>query len=591
MADAVYMGDHRSEGGWGVEPDDLSLMIKRGDEKLTISWSVESKTQVNGQTICEVAGVIVKRRMDRIPKDENDGTTILKSEDCSGKYVDTGLTNGETYYYNAFPYSRHKVYNRNCAGVSAAPQHMSTIAIQFSSNAANGYTLTATNGSSKETAEVKPLAAGKGGVAEFAVTETGVWNVAGVDVTVSEIGESITVHAHVFGFDWIIPPQEADTESQISYPEDVDNASYSGVAALGSDAEINVGADWQGYFDDFVKARPVMLNFDGTVAAELDHSDQTKNLDGTASKVADSSTTQNAMVEFPKRYFYRSLSKNSAGQTIGCVRQSEFKLSDDWHCDPWLYGNSYDDAVENDVIYLPMFEGSSISSKLRSLSGKTPINTQTGSTEITQAKACGDGWYIDDFADFMMISDMMMMVGKSTDVQKHWGYGHYSGGSQASHLHTTGSLVSKGPFYGGTGNTNMKFLWMENWYGDRWERTAGCETLNSLIYIKNFPPYTSGTTENMISTGHYMSGTPGGYMSAVVFGSYGWTPSVVSGAEGKYIPDGAWFANNCYLLRGAPCVDGAKVGLAVSLPNPLSYSNWSIGASPSYKKPHAATAA
>ena len=46
-------------------------------------------------------------------------------------------------------------------------------------------------------------------------------------------------------------------------------------------------------------ARPVMLKYDGTVDYELDHSDQTKKIDGeTASDVANVSYAGNAMVEF-----------------------------------------------------------------------------------------------------------------------------------------------------------------------------------------------------------------------------------------------------------------------------------------------------
>ena len=54
-----------------------------------------------------------------------------------------------------------------------------------------------------------------------------------------------------------------------------------------------------------------MLNYDGTVAYELDHDDQTykKELDSSGTKVASDISNQNftgnAMVEFPKMYFAR----------------------------------------------------------------------------------------------------------------------------------------------------------------------------------------------------------------------------------------------------------------------------------------------
>lgn len=48
-----------------------------------------------------------------------------------------------------------------------------------------------------------------------------------------------------------------------------------------------------------------MLNYDGTVAYELDHDDQTKTVDGYPSDINDENFQGNAMVEFPKMYFAR----------------------------------------------------------------------------------------------------------------------------------------------------------------------------------------------------------------------------------------------------------------------------------------------
>ena len=580
MADVIYMHDHREEGGWGVEPDDISLTVGHGNGKVPLTWFVNEKTKINGQTISEVAGIIFKRSTDHIPKNENDGTTILDTTATSGTFEDTSVTNETTYYYNAFPYSKHKVYNRNSHGGSTTPKAKAFVTVQFDCNAANGSTLTATQRDNSLTATVNAYGYTKGGSAYFELPTVGTWNISGVSVEIEELGKDVFLHGHVYGYDWLLPPAEADTESQISYPAGVNNENFGHVGVCGSDAEISVG-DWQTFFDDFLKARPVMLNFDGTVAKELNHSDQTLNLDGTASNVANSSVTQNAMVELPKKYI-----KRTASDGYGHFLISEFKLSDDFSCDPWLYGSDRDTAVENDNIYLPMFEGGVVSSKLRSLSGLTPINTQTGATERTYAQACGSGWDLDDYGDMCLISDFMLMVAKSTNVQTHWGMGHYAGGNDASSLHTTGSLVKTGPFYGGTGNTNMKFMWMENWYGDRWERTLGCMMISSTIRVKPFPPYTTdGTTTNWTSLGHGIGGTSGGYISSVTYSKDGWAPSVASGADGKYLPDGAWFnAGPTVLLRGASCSYGARVGLAFSLDNPWSSSYWIIGASLTFKK-------
>lgn len=585
MSETMFLYRSRKDGGWGVQPNDLTLTVTPGVGKATIGWTGKRKTVIDGQTVSEIYRVAVVRNEDHVPENENDGTTIFVSGNNTASYEDTGLTNGKTYYYNVFPYSKHNVYNRNCEGASVTPSEGAVVTITFNCNNPIGSTLTAKKGTETVSAEIKQLAVGSGAYATLSLTSTGDWDISGVKVNISELGQSKSVKGHVYGYNWLLPPAEADTESQITYPDDVDNASFNGVPDVTStDKALDLG-DWNEFFTDFINARPVMLNFDGTVATELDHSDQTKNMDGTASNVANASVNQNAMVEVPKKYL-----KRNASDGYGHFWISEFKLSDNYSADPWLWGDDRETATEMDVIYMPMFKGSAVSGKLRSIAGQTPINTQTGATERSYAQAMGDGWDIDDYGDFMLISDLMLMAGKSTDVQRHWGYGHYDGGSSASSLHATGSLKAVGPFYGGTNNTNMKFLWLENWYGDRWDRTLGCYLVNGVIYVKSFGPYTvDGTVTNYTNLGHGIGGTNGGYISEVTYGKDGWAAKTASGATGKYLPDGAWFATGTnVLLRGGSCGNGLQCGLTYDLYDPGSNSGWSLGASPTFKKASAA---
>jgi hypothetical protein len=294
----------------------------------------------------------------------------------------------------------------------------------------------------------------------------------------------------------------------------------------------------------------------------------------------------NAMVEFPKRYFKRYTDSDGKFQ----FRASRMKLDDSYKCFNWLYGDTEATAFENDVIYLPMFEGSSVSSKVRSIAGQTPMNTQTGATEWAQIQALGDGWIFDDWADEVMITDYMFMMGKSTNVQTHWGNGHYSGGSSASNLLTTGGLKDKGAFYGGTGNSYMKFMWLENYFGDRWTRSFGVWYINSVLYIKMFPPYTTdGTVTNYTNLGRAITGTSGGYISDATYDENGMVPKTVSGSETTYWPDGCWFSNGTqFLVWGGDCNNGLHVGAAFNVNNPFSYSTWHFGPSPAYKRPKAA---
>lgn len=575
MADLVYKL-HRDEGGWGIAPPDTEFHVINGDESVTLRWNVEEKTVVDGQTICNTKGVMIRKSTTATPQTELEGELVIDSEELSGSFVDSGLENGVTYYYKAFPYSDHAVYNRGKTNVGqATPSHTAKVNVFYKAAESVGTTIEAIQGDVVHTSTVN-----EDGMASFELETIGTWRVGGQKVYVEHIGEMIELHEMMFGYDWILT--ESDPESAISYPAGVDNANYESVPIAEADSTIDIGDDWQ-QFHDWLGIRPVMLGFDGTVLQELNHKNQTLTVDGDTSSVADSSVAANAEVEFPKRYFKRWTDEMG----VAHFRVSRLKLGEDWKCYPWMYGDTEETAFENDYIYLPMFEGSSISSKVRSISGQTPMNTQAGATEWTQIQALGEGWIFDDYCDAVMIIDYMFMMGKSTDVQAHWGNGHNSGGSAASSLHKTGLLAAKGPYYGGNGNTDMKFMWLENWYGDRWERTFGVWYINNVLYVKDFPPYTTdGTVSNYDNLERGIEGTSGGYISEVTYDEHGLVPKTVSGSETTFVPDGGWFASGTkVLLRGASCLFSSRVGAAFGVHFAFSDSGWSFGPSPAYKNP------
>ena len=101
MADLVYKL-HRDEGGWGIAPPDPIFHVINGDESTTLRWDVEEKTVVDGQTICNTKGIMIRRATDAVPQTELEGELVVDTEELSGSFVDSGLENGVTYYYKAF---------------------------------------------------------------------------------------------------------------------------------------------------------------------------------------------------------------------------------------------------------------------------------------------------------------------------------------------------------------------------------------------------------------------------------------------------------------------------------------------------------
>lgn len=239
---------------------------------------------------------------------------------------------------------------------------------------------------------------------------------------------------------------------------------------------------------------------------------------------------------------------------------------------------------ENDVVYLPMFEGSLINGKMRSLADKAPTGSTSGTQEIDYCKANGAGWQLDDWSNTAMVEDLLMLLGKTTDVQKKYGRGHDTG---TSSLLTTGTLKNKGEFWGANssdGSKAVKFFWLENYYADRLDRKQGMVTNGSThICVKMYPPYDVNGT-GYIDTGIVPSGSYGSYIKTTDVSEYGNLPKTLNGSSDKYQPDGCWYFSGCFLFFGGSCYDGLACGCAFHLCFGVGAADWSRGGSLSFKK-------
>lgn len=94
-------------------------MYDSNAKKYKLKWEEPNDTIIDGEVVCVVDKVIIRRKKDSVPTDENDGILIaeIKRRDF-GKYkndffVDESLTpnEGDVYYYKAFPMSTTGFYN------------------------------------------------------------------------------------------------------------------------------------------------------------------------------------------------------------------------------------------------------------------------------------------------------------------------------------------------------------------------------------------------------------------------------------------------------------------------------------------------
>ena len=347
--------------------------------------------------------------------------------------------------------------------------------------------------------------------------------------------------------------------------------------------------DWENAF--FVaKNRPVMVKSDGTVDYELDHSDQTKKLDGTASDVSNTAYDGNAMSEIPLCWFYR-YQDGTYEYEIVCEHQYDENYK--------AYAHTRADGSIADSFYWGMFGASGSAAKLRSIAGQSVSQSLSMQQMIDGAGANGNGWYIHTWSQRCCITTLLVLMGKSTNTQAVFGNGNCRSASNASGLIATGTLKDKGQFFGYNSNTQqVKVFFIEEFWGNQWKRTAGIINNYGPIYYKMTPEdggYKVDNVTGYTNSGITLSGTHGGYISATQCGEYGCIPAVISGSGTTFECDGSWFTNSQrhFLFAGTCANDAAALGgaFAFNVANDSSYATWGIGCGLSLEQPAAAQVA
>lgn len=416
----------------------------------------------------------------------------------------------------------------------------------------------------------------------FPMSTTGFYNK-------SSENETIILCKDYYLYGFKLDQNESDPFSMIEYIED--NEKYDS-AYMDYTNDIFDYGDWKDVW--FIKnLKPCMLNYDGTVAYELDKNDYSLKADGTASDIANDSFGGNAMMGIPKVYW--KIVDN--GDDTANIYIASKQVDSDYHC--WSHIDN--NGNEIDYCYMPIYNGSNVSSKLRSLSGKTPINKQTATTEITYALANNLTsdiiWYTEVFSDWMLINLLLLLIGKSTDTQTVFGTGNNNSYFSVSKtgIKNTGTMNTKGLFWGNQDNiSGVKVFGMEHWWGNQWRRIAGWINNKGTQMIKLTYGQSDGSTidgYNMDASGYINigctpSGTTGGCISKMTVTENGLILTTASGSTTTYYADGLWFDNSQvdYAFVAGGSSDGLYVGALCSGLDALSsVAGWYVGAAVSCK--------
>ena len=398
----------------------------------------------------------------------------------------------------------------------------------------------------------------------------------------------------IYGFQ--INGSESDPAAAVTYLEDA-------VGMTPAHMDFSTGKfDYGSWENAFFMPRPCMLKSDGTVDYYLNPDNYALKEDGTASDITNTAYAGNAMMEWGRnghKIWLKILpiGDGSSAKVYISNHRADSKFFD------YPFHNCKGESAEH--FYTPIYNGSVISSTMRSLSGQTVSKTLAGTAEITAAKANNPStdelWNIECFADRLLINMLLILMGKSLNTQAVFGQGLNSGGSEAiNDGFATGVHNTKGLFYGtndGTASTYtnaVKIFGMENYYGFQWRRTNGLILNNGATKYK----LTYGTEDGSSATGYNTdgtdykdagvtpSGTSGNYISKAKFTEDGIFSDTMSGSASTYYCDGAWFNNAAvtFALFGGASNSGAKVGaFYLNLNNAVSVAYWNLGAALSCK--------
>lgn len=320
---------------------------------------------------------------------------------------------------------------------------------------------------------------------------------------------------------------------------------------------------------------PYMVGWDGVKQYQLNPSDYTKKADGSASDVSNQSFAGGAYSWIPKIY-----RKSYISGTDRYVYFCRKKLDDDFL--PTGFVDFNDNELEG--VWLPMFYGANISNKMRSIAGTTPVNTQTTATEWSLLQAAGARHVFLGGAIVNVLNDILLMIGKSTDIQSKFGAGFNKGGSAASSLKAN-TIVGGGQFYGTSDNTSLNKLFHSVVYGSfqQWQRDPYTILNGGQLYVSPHYKY------NLSATGYTAAGKSYGTSSGWTYTDkmkevpgFGPVPDTMGATTATGYCDG--FYSNASGVRvalrfgtcGLELIDGP---FALDLNNEATTAAWDFGAS------------
>lgn len=293
---------------------------------------------------------------------------------------------------------------------------------------------------------------------------------------------------------------------------------------------------------------------DAALISYLNETNGNKWPDGSAVEIA-TSRKENRMVHFPK-YYHKTIERSPG---IWRTYISEQQIDSDYIEEPERLVGSFEAYKSDDSV-------------LCSISGVESTHSQTIATFVTQAKANGSMWGIQDYRIHATIARMFCAYYKTTNISTSNSSIPCSGGTKRYNYGITGATIPLGNKDGkvavtnDTGYYSTSFLGLEDCYYSKWEFVQGINLLKGKYVVYDggsFPDKDVAELEAAGATNIRVVGYEpdpaataaySGWTKAVAQGKYGdVVPTAHGGSETTYYSDYSWFnptANRIFLRSG-----------------------------------------
>lgn len=339
-------------------------------------------------------------------------------------------------------------------------------------------------------------------------------------------------------------------------------------------------------FPVLIGNKPWMVRSDGTPDYRLNENDYTKKEDGTASDVANTAYDGGAFAWIPKIYKQEYMLGNDRVVKFSMSKRDGFEAVG--FIDP--------DNKELEGVWIPMFYGSIVDTKMKSISGVQPCYNNATAAEKTAIDAFGERAKFFGGPIVQTLTDLLIMFGKSTNSQAVYGNGNMSG-YDTSLAPTNGvkqnAVVGGGQFYGTSDgkslNKILHSIVLGTW--QQWMRDPYTLLVNGRYKVsKNYAYDLTGATYHdtgislpkvLKEDGSQNTGIfyPHKYQTVPGFGAVPVHPCKGSTSTGGC--DGLWqnVEITAVALRFGDCRNGTLDGLrSLNVRTTATHAHWSIGA-------------